>query len=72
MPITYRADSLTGAHWFKSSYSDDQKGMCVEGARLDGDVMAVRDSKDPHGAAFVVTGRAWTAFVDAVGGEGRP
>ncbi|MFJ5222173.1 DUF397 domain-containing protein [Streptomyces sp. NPDC088400] len=69
MKIT--ADTLSGADWFKSSYSDDQKGMCVEGARLGGDAMAVRDSKDPHGPAFVVTGRAWTAFIDAVGADGR-
>ncbi|MFF5422340.1 DUF397 domain-containing protein, partial [Streptomyces misionensis] len=38
---------LAGAHWFKSSYSNNQGGNCVEGARLDGRVMAVRDSKDP-------------------------
>jgi hypothetical protein len=28
------AGTLSGAAWFKSSYSDDQGGNCVEGARL--------------------------------------
>ncbi|MEV7867672.1 DUF397 domain-containing protein [Streptomyces sp. NPDC088124] len=54
--------------WFKSSYSNDNNGDCVEGARLPGGAMAVRDSKDPHGPAFVFTGPAWTAFVAAIGG----
>jgi Domain of unknown function (DUF397) len=65
------ARALSGADWFKSSYSNDHGGACVEGARLDGDAMAVRDSKDPHGPAFVFTGRAWTAFVNALGAGGR-
>ncbi|MET9210122.1 DUF397 domain-containing protein [Streptomyces bacillaris] len=43
---------LTGASWFTSSYSNDQGGACVEGARLQG-MMAVRDSKDREGGAFV-------------------
>ena len=70
MKIT--ADALSGADWFKSSFSNAQGNECVEGARLDGDAMAVRDSKDPHGPAFVFSGRAWTAFVDALGAGGRP
>ncbi|MFE2843611.1 DUF397 domain-containing protein [Streptomyces scopuliridis] len=61
------ADALTGADWFKSSYSNDHPGGdCVEGARLSDGVMAVRDSKDPHGPAFVVDGSAWTTFTEAV------
>ncbi|MFD5749222.1 DUF397 domain-containing protein [Streptomyces sp. NPDC127033] len=66
--MTSTADALTGPQWFKSSYSNDQGSACVEGARLPGGAMAVRDSKDPHGPAFVFTGPAWTAFVAAVGG----
>ncbi|MFE1959823.1 DUF397 domain-containing protein [Streptomyces sp. NPDC059479] len=61
------SDALTGAQWFKSTYSNDDNGMCVEGARLTGGAMAVRDSKDPEGPAFVLTGGAWTAFVRALG-----
>ncbi|MFE7427135.1 DUF397 domain-containing protein [Streptomyces sp. NPDC057545] len=55
-----------GAHWFKSSYSNDQGGECVEGARLDGRVMAVRDSKDPGQGVCVFPAAAWLAFVDEV------
>jgi hypothetical protein len=33
---TITADTLTGAQWFKSSYSNDQGGNCVEAARLTG------------------------------------
>lgn len=60
------ADALTGADWFKSSYSNDDNGMCVEGARLPGGTMAVRDSKNPHGPVFTLTGTAWTTFVHAL------
>ncbi|MGW6597400.1 DUF397 domain-containing protein [Streptomyces sp. NPDC055036] len=67
--MTTTADLLTGADWFKSSYSNDHPGGdCVEGARLADGVMAVRDSKNPHGPAFVVDGGAWAAFVDALNG----
>ncbi|MBO8194109.1 DUF397 domain-containing protein [Streptomyces oryzae] len=58
----------TDAHWFKSSYSNDQGGNCVEGARLGGGVMAVRDSKEPEGPAFVFGAAAWSAFVESVKG----
>lgn len=59
-------DVLTGADWFKSSYSNDDNGMCVEGARLPSGAMAVRDSKNPHGPAFTLTGNAWTTFLGAL------
>lgn len=49
--------------WFKSSYSNDHGGNCVEGAHLRGGVMAVRDSKQPEGPAFTFQADAWTAFV---------
>ncbi|MFB8352453.1 DUF397 domain-containing protein [Streptomyces niveus] len=63
-------DALNGADWFKSSYSNDDNGMCLEGAQLPGGAMAVRDSKNPHGPAFTLTGAAWTAFIGAlVGGQ---
>ncbi|MFC9603867.1 DUF397 domain-containing protein [Streptomyces niveus] len=63
-------DALNGADWFKSSYSNDDNGMCVEGAQLPGGTMAVRDSKNPHGPAFSLTGTAWTAFIEALA-EGK-
>ncbi|MEU2129690.1 DUF397 domain-containing protein [Streptomyces sp. NPDC018352] len=55
-----------GAHWFRSSYSNNQGGECVEGARLDGRAMAVRDSKDPEQGVCVFPAAAWLAFVDEV------
>ncbi|MET9557395.1 DUF397 domain-containing protein [Streptomyces sp. NPDC006645] len=64
--MTTTAGSLSGADWFKSSYSNDHGGQCVEGARLPGGAMAVRDSKNPHGPAFTLTGNAWTAFIGAL------
>ncbi|WP_326688913.1 MULTISPECIES: DUF397 domain-containing protein [unclassified Streptomyces] len=61
------------AAWFKSSYSNDQGGECVEGARLGGGVMAVRDSKQPDGPAFAFRADVWSAFVTSLkgGGEGH-
>ncbi len=55
--------------WFKSSYSDNQGGECVEGARMGGGVMAVRDSKQPDGPAFAFGADAWSAFLTALRGE---
>lgn len=64
MSIT--AESLRGADWFKSSYSNDQGGNCVEGARLAGRVMAVRDTKAPERGSFLFPAAAWTAFLEEV------
>ncbi|SFD41026.1 DUF397 domain-containing protein [Streptomyces aidingensis] len=58
--------SLGHAEWFTSSHSNDQGGACVAGARLGGGVMAVRDSKDPAGPAFVFRAPAWRGFVAAM------
>jgi hypothetical protein len=53
--------SLSRAAWRKSSYSG-QVQNCVEVAGgLPGRV-AVRDSKDPDGAALVITLAAWRAL----------
>ncbi|MFE7840187.1 DUF397 domain-containing protein [Streptomyces sp. NPDC057474] len=50
--------------WFKSTYSDNEGGDCVEvalpGARL---TVHVRDSKNPTGPTL--TAPAWQAFVSA-------
>jgi hypothetical protein len=63
--MTTKADALTDADWFKSSYSNDQGGNCVEAARLGTVGMAVRDSKDPQGPALVFPAEAWAAFTAA-------
>jgi hypothetical protein len=69
--MTTTADPLTGADWFKSSFSNPTN-ECVEGARLAGGAMAVRDSKAPNGPAFVFTGTAWTTFVGALDASDTP
>ncbi|MFJ3812767.1 DUF397 domain-containing protein [Streptomyces sp. NPDC090056] len=61
--------NLTGARWRKSSYSGDNGGECVEVADLTAHV-AVRDSKNPEGPAFLAAPAAFTAFVSAAA-EGR-
>ncbi len=55
--------------WKKSSYSSAQ-GNCVEvAANLDG-IVAVRDSKDPHGPKLIFAPAEWEAFTAGVkGGE---
>ncbi|QNA74954.1 DUF397 domain-containing protein [Streptomyces sp. So13.3] len=63
--MTTTADVLKHTNWFKSSYSNDHGGACVEGARLADGSMAVRDSKDPHGPALVFTADAWQSFASA-------
>ncbi|MBP2581777.1 hypothetical protein J3A78_002255 [Streptomyces sp. PvR006] len=57
------------AAWRKSSYSGDNGGQCIEIADLAAHI-AVRDSKNPEGPAFLATPAAFTAFV-AAAAEGR-
>lgn len=56
------ADSATGLHWFKSSYSSNSGPECVEVATRPGTVH-VRDSKDPEGPQLAFTPTEWSAFV---------
>ncbi|MEV7279572.1 DUF397 domain-containing protein [Streptomyces sp. NPDC093111] len=60
---------LGTAAWHKSSYSADNGGDCIEVADLSAHV-AVRDSKNPAGPAFLATPAAFTVFVTAAA-EGR-
>ncbi|SCE39751.1 protein of unknown function [Streptomyces sp. AmelKG-A3] len=48
--------------WFKSSYSSDQGGNCVEVAAHPAAVH-IRDSKTADGPVLTVRPAAWTAFV---------
>jgi hypothetical protein len=50
--------------WFKSSYSDDEGGDCVEVAFAV--TIHVRDSKIPASPELHLTAPAWTAFISAV------
>lgn len=60
------AEPLQVAEWFTSSYSNNQGGECVECASLAGGSVAVRDSKDPDGPAFVIGRDAWFSFITAL------
>ena len=57
---------VSRAIWCKSSYSGGTGGNCVEIARNPPNVVAVRDSHDPHGPMLVFAASAWTAFTAAV------
>ncbi|TLF98858.1 DUF397 domain-containing protein [Nocardia cyriacigeorgica] len=52
---------LSGASWFKSSYSGSQSA-CVEVAWLPDNHVGVRDSKNSTGPALVLTPTQWDAF----------
>ncbi|MBV6697334.1 DUF397 domain-containing protein [Kitasatospora aureofaciens] len=49
--------------WFKSSYSGNEGGACVEVAEAPG-VIHVRDSKDKSGPQLAFEPTAWQAFVE--------
>ncbi|WP_156722468.1 DUF397 domain-containing protein [Streptomyces apocyni] len=54
--------SAAAADWFKSSYSGDDSGVCVEVANL-GTTVGVRDSKDTTIGHLAITKHAWATFV---------
>ncbi|MET8527643.1 DUF397 domain-containing protein [Micromonospora sp. NPDC005172] len=58
---------LTGARWRKSTRSGSNGGECVEVAVNLPGVVAVRDSKDPHGPALTFAPAAWATFVQVTG-----
>lgn len=54
---------LSEALWFKSSYSNEDGGNCVEVAHNIPGLVPVRDSKAPQGPALILTAAAWAPFV---------
>ena len=57
------AGDLGGAAWRKSQRSNSQ-GACVEMARIDADIVAIRNSRDPYGPALICPRAAIVALVD--------
>ncbi|GIF08116.1 DUF397 domain-containing protein [Actinoplanes siamensis] len=57
---------LSGAVWHKSTRSGGNGGDCVEVATNLPGIVALRDTKDPDGAALVFTRAEWLAFLDGV------
>ncbi|NKY35337.1 DUF397 domain-containing protein [Nocardia speluncae] len=55
---------LSGASWFKSSYSQ-HGGECVEVAHT-ADAVGVRDSKNPAGFALIFAPAEWDAFLRTI------
>ena len=51
-------NDLSKARWRKSSQSSPSGADCVEIASLPG-LIAVRDSKDPHGPKLLLTPNTW-------------
>jgi len=63
---------LSRAQWRKSIRSSASRD-CVEVAFLDGELVGVRDSKNPGGPALVFTSHAWSAFTAGlIDGEFSP
>ncbi len=60
------APDLSGALWRKSAYSGGTGGNCVEVARNLPGIIAVRDSKDPHGSVLLFPADAWQSFTAGV------
>ena len=48
--------------WFKSSYSNDSGGNCLEVAPCP-HTIHIRDSKNPDGPVLTVSDESWAAFV---------
>jgi hypothetical protein len=60
------AEDLAKAAWKKSSHSADNGGNCVEVASNLPGVVAVRDSKNPHGPALTFTPNEWSTFLSGI------
>ncbi|MEU9781001.1 DUF397 domain-containing protein [Streptomyces phaeochromogenes] len=59
--------STTELAWFKSSYSGDSSGDCVEVAASPATIH-VRDSKNSRGPQLALSPDAWAGFISSVSG----
>ncbi len=67
--MTSQHADLSGAVWRKSSFSGSNGGQCVEVARARPGLVAVRDSRAPHGPNLIMTAPEWAAFVRRLTGR---
>jgi len=65
MGVMYRSGPKSPQAWTKSSLSY-HNGNCVEVAGLAGDIIRVRDSKNPRGPILSFTPAEWDAFIGGV------
>ncbi|MGH3636844.1 MAG: DUF397 domain-containing protein [Mycobacterium sp.] len=65
MQGTMEQQDLATAEWRKSSFSGAAQN-CVEVARNVPGIVAVRDSKNPHSPALVISRACWAAFTELV------
>ncbi|MFI1728775.1 DUF397 domain-containing protein [Streptomyces acidicola] len=65
---------MTGTlRWFKSSYSSDSGGECLEVAHdMDSIHIHIRDSKTPTGPTLTVSRAAWAASLRELVSERGP
>jgi hypothetical protein len=49
--------------WYKSSYSGNGGGDCVEVASNLPGVVAIRDSKNPDGHVLIISRNEWARFI---------
>lgn len=59
---------LSGAKWFKSSYSGGGE-ECVEVTFIERGIVGVRDSKNPSGPALVFSSDEWSRFTASLAQE---
>ncbi|MFC5958697.1 DUF397 domain-containing protein [Streptomyces pratens] len=59
-------EQSTQLNWFKSSYSGDEGGECVEVA-ADATATYIRDSKERGGPRLAFARSAWSGFVADLG-----
>lgn len=57
---------LSRAEWHKSAHSNGNGGNCVEVARNLPGIVAIRDSKNPHGSVLIITTVEWASFITQV------